>query len=110
MNFCEIFNNIFFDRTPSVAAYDVLKSCKSSIGIVLVLILVLVKKYFSLLYWPWISILKEDFGPFIEKKYVFNTCRTIENNLAMKQQSRADFRMTPDVFFVIVILVKNRLE
>ena len=23
MNFCEIFNNIFFDRTPSVAASDV---------------------------------------------------------------------------------------
>ena len=52
--------------------------------------------------------MKGDFRPFIEKKYVFNTCETIENDLVIKQQFRADFRMAPDVSFVA--LVKNRLE
>ena len=35
---------------------------------------------------------------------------TLENDLAIKQQSRADFRMTANIFFVIVTLVKNRLQ
>ena len=62
-------------------------------------------KFFSR---PWIWILKGDFRPFIGKKYIFNTCETIENDIVIKQQFRADFRMTPDIFFVA--LVKNRLE
>ena len=32
------------------------------------------------------------------------------NDLAIRQQFRADFRMTPDTFMDIVILVRNRLE
>ena len=32
------------------------------------------------------------------------------NDLAIRQQFRADFRMTPDTFMDIVTLVRNRLE
>ena len=32
------------------------------------------------------------------------------NDLAIRQQFRADFRMTPDTFIDIVTLVRNRLE
>ena len=32
------------------------------------------------------------------------------DDLARRQQFRADFRMTPDIFMDVVTLVRNRLE
>ena len=36
--------------------------------------------------------------------------RNNRNDLAIRQQFRADFRMTPNTFMDIVNLVRNRLE
>ena len=47
---------------------------------------------------------------FHQEKLWFQHKWNNRNDLAIRQQFRADFRMTPDTFMDIVTLVRNRLE
>ena len=46
----------------------------------------------------------------LPRRIMISTYAHNRNDLAIRQQLRADFRMTPDTFSNIVTLVRNRLE